>query len=129
MPKAPAKIAPAPRAGRATARGRKRPALPRHIEIRQRGLAATIGAAAKQARTRAGLTQADVAAAVGTHPEVYGLFIPATRSKDLSDSPPSERAVLTLEDMVILGKIGGDVVRQLRALEKILLGWAGTDDL
>jgi transcriptional regulator with XRE-family HTH domain len=72
MPKAPAKIAPAPRAGRPTARGRKRPALPRHIEIRQRGLAATIGAVAKQARARAGLTQADVAAALGTHPEVYG---------------------------------------------------------
>jgi transcriptional regulator with XRE-family HTH domain len=35
-------------------------------------LAATIGAAAKQARTRAGYTQADVAEAIGTHPEVYG---------------------------------------------------------
>jgi hypothetical protein len=40
-----------------------------------------------------------------------------------------DRAVLTLEDMVSLGKIGGNVVRQIRALEKILLGWVGTDDL
>jgi hypothetical protein len=30
---------------------------------------------------------------------------------------------------VSLGKIGGNVARQIRALEKILLGWAGTDDL
>lgn len=72
MTKAPAKIPPAPRSGHPTVRGRKRSPLPRHIEIRQRGLAATIGAVAKQARTRAGLTQADIAAAVGTHPEVYG---------------------------------------------------------
>lgn len=40
-----------------------------------------------------------------------------------------DHAVLTLEDMVSLGKIGGNVVRQIRALEKILLGWVGTDDL
>ena len=40
-----------------------------------------------------------------------------------------DRAVLTLEDMVSLGKIGGSVVRQIRALEKILLGWVDTDDL
>lgn len=31
--------------------------------------------------------------------------------------------------MVSLGKIGGNVVRQIGALEKILLGWVGTDDL
>jgi hypothetical protein len=40
-----------------------------------------------------------------------------------------DRAVLTLEDMVSVGKIGGNVVKQIRALEKILLGWVGTDDL
>jgi hypothetical protein len=40
-----------------------------------------------------------------------------------------DHAVLTLEDMVSLGKIGGNVVRQIRALEKILLGWVGTNDL
>jgi hypothetical protein len=39
-----------------------------------------------------------------------------------------DRAVLTLEDMVSLGKIGGNVVRQIRTLEKILAGWVGTDD-
>jgi transcriptional regulator with XRE-family HTH domain len=93
MPKAPAKIAPAPRAGRPTARGRKRPPLPRHIEIRQRGLAATIGAAAKQARTRAGLTQADVAAAVGTHPEVYGRM---ERGAVMPSVPTLMRVCLTL---------------------------------
>jgi hypothetical protein len=38
-------------------------------------------------------------------------------------------AVLTLEDMVMLGEIGGNTVRQSRALEKILAGWVGTDDL
>ncbi|MBN1209174.1 MAG: helix-turn-helix transcriptional regulator [Myxococcaceae bacterium] len=72
MTKAPAKAPAAARSGRPTARGRKRPALPRHIEIRQRGLAATIGAVAKQARTHAGLTQQDVAEGVGIVPEVYG---------------------------------------------------------
>jgi hypothetical protein len=71
MAKAPAKSPAAARSRCPTARGRKRPALPRHIEIRQRGLAATIGTVAKHARTRAGLTQADVAEALGTHPEVY----------------------------------------------------------
>jgi transcriptional regulator with XRE-family HTH domain len=35
-------------------------------------LAATIGAVAKQARQRAGYTQADIAEAMGTHTEVYG---------------------------------------------------------
>jgi len=42
------------RSRRPTARGRKQLALPRHIEIRQHRLAATIGTVAKQARTRAG---------------------------------------------------------------------------
>ena len=93
MPKVPTKIAPVPRAGRPTARGRKRSALPRHIEIRQRGLAATIGAAAKQARTRAGLTQADVAAAVGTHPEVYGRM---ERGEVMPSVPTLMRVCLTL---------------------------------
>jgi hypothetical protein len=41
----------------------------------------------------------------------------------------ADHAVLTLEDMVSLGKIGGNVARQIRALEKILLGWAGMDEL
>lgn len=74
-------------------RGRKRAHLPRHIEIRQRGLAATIGAVAKQARTRAGLTQADVAAAVGTHPEVYGRM---ERGEVMPSVPTLMRVCLTL---------------------------------
>lgn len=93
MPKAPATIPPAPHSGRRTVRGRKRPPLPRHIEIRQQGLAATIGAAAKQARTRAGLTQADVAAAVGTHSEVYGRI---ERGEVMPSVPTLLRVCLTL---------------------------------
>jgi transcriptional regulator with XRE-family HTH domain len=93
MTKVPAKIPPAPRSGRPTVRGRKRPPLPRHIEIRQRGLTAIIGAVAKQARTRAGLTQADVAAAVGTHPEVYGRM---ERGEVMPSVPTLMRVCLTL---------------------------------
>ncbi len=72
MVKPPTKLLAAARSGRPRARVGKRVILPLHIESRQRRLAATIGAAAKQARTRAGYTQADVAEAIGTHPEVYG---------------------------------------------------------
>jgi transcriptional regulator with XRE-family HTH domain len=93
MAKVPAKPPAAARSGRPTARGRKRPALPRHIEIRQRGLAATIGTVAKQARTRAGLTQADVAAALGTHPEVYGRM---ERGEVMPSVPTLMRLCLTL---------------------------------
>jgi transcriptional regulator with XRE-family HTH domain len=93
MAKAAAKIPSTPRSGRPTARGRKRPALPRHIEIRQRQLAATIGAVAKQARTRAGLTQADVAEALGTHPEVYGRM---ERGAVMPSVPTLMRMCLTL---------------------------------
>jgi transcriptional regulator with XRE-family HTH domain len=93
MAKAPAKTPAAARSGRPMARGRKRPALPRHIEIRQRGLAATIGTVAKQARTRAGLTQADVAAALGTHPEVYGRM---ERGEVMPSVPTLMRMCLTL---------------------------------
>ena len=93
MSKAPAKTPTAARSGRPTARGRKRPPLPRHIEIRQRGLAATIGTVAKQARTRAGLTQADVVAVVGTHPEVYGRI---ERGEVMPSVPTLMRVCLTL---------------------------------
>lgn len=93
MTKAPAKTPAAARAGRPTARGRKRPALPRHIEIRQRGLAATIGAVAKQARTRAGLTQQDVAEGVGIVPEVYGRI---ERGVSLPSVPTLFRLCITL---------------------------------
>ncbi|WP_225413685.1 helix-turn-helix domain-containing protein [Stigmatella hybrida] len=93
MAKAPSKTPAAARSRRPTARGRKRPALPHHIEIRQRGLAATIGTVAKQARTRAGLTQADVAAALGTHPEVYGRM---ERGEVMPSVPTLMRMCLTL---------------------------------
>jgi transcriptional regulator with XRE-family HTH domain len=93
MSTAPAKTPAATRSGRPTARGRKRPALPRHVEIRQRGLAGTIGTVAKQARTRAGLTQADVAEALGTHPEVYGRM---ERGEVMPSVPTLMRVCLTL---------------------------------
>jgi len=93
MAKAPAKTPAASCSGRPTARGRKRPALPRHIEIRQRGLASTIGTVAKQARTRAGLTQAEIAEALGTHPEVYGRM---ERGEVMPSVPTLMRMCLTL---------------------------------
>ena len=93
MPRAPAKTPAAAHSRRPTARGRKRPPSPRHIEIRQSRLAATIGAVAKQARTRAGLTQADVAAALGTHPEVYGRM---ERGAVMPSVPTLMRMCLTL---------------------------------
>jgi transcriptional regulator with XRE-family HTH domain len=48
---------------------------------------------AKQARTRAGLTQADVAAALGTHPEVYGRI---ERGEVMPSVPTLMRMCLTL---------------------------------
>ncbi|MDY7233322.1 helix-turn-helix domain-containing protein [Hyalangium rubrum] len=93
MPRATAKTPAAAHSRRPTARGRKRPSPPRHIEIRQSRLASTIGAVAKQARTRAGLTQADVAAALGTHPEVYGRM---ERGEVMPSVPTLMRMCLTL---------------------------------
>ncbi len=93
MPRAPAKTPAAAHSRRPTARGRKRSPPPRHIEIRQSRLASTIGAVAKQARTRAGLTQADVAAALGTHPEVYGRM---ERGEVMPSVPTLMRMCLTL---------------------------------
>jgi transcriptional regulator with XRE-family HTH domain len=72
MPRAPAKTPAATRSRRPSARTRKPFPLPRYIEIRQRRLPATLSAALKQARKRAGMTQAEVAEAIATHPEVYG---------------------------------------------------------
>jgi len=72
MPRAPTTTPAAARSRRTTGRNHKPSLLPRHIEIRQRRLPATLGAALKQARTRAGMTQAEVAEAIGTHTEVYG---------------------------------------------------------
>jgi transcriptional regulator with XRE-family HTH domain len=72
MAKAPTKPPAAPRSERSTARAGKRAPLPRYSENDERQLAATIGAVARQARKRAGYTQADMAEAMGTHTEVYG---------------------------------------------------------
>ncbi len=93
MPRAPAKTPAAAHSRHPTARGRKRPAPSRHIEIRLRRLSGTIGAVAKQARTRAGLTQADVAEALGTHPEVYGRM---ERGTVMPSVPTLMRMCLTL---------------------------------
>ncbi|MFL5345994.1 MAG: protein kinase domain-containing protein [Hyalangium sp.] len=62
-----------------TARRRKRPPLPRHIQSRESRLPATIGQGARLARARAGLTQAEVAEALGSEgrgcgPAVLGAF-------------------------------------------------------
>jgi transcriptional regulator with XRE-family HTH domain len=72
MQRAPAKTPAAARSRRSTERNRKPSRLPRHVEIRQRQLPATLGAALKQARKRAGMTQAEVAEGIGNAPEVYG---------------------------------------------------------
>jgi transcriptional regulator with XRE-family HTH domain len=72
MPRAPEKPPAAARSRRPTERNRKPSPLPRHIEIRQRRLPATLGAALKQARKRAGMTQAEAAEGIGIASEVYG---------------------------------------------------------
>lgn len=66
MPRTPTKTSANARSRRSAAR------VPRHIEIRQRQLQATLSTTLRQARKRAGMTQVEVAAAIGTHPEVYG---------------------------------------------------------
>jgi transcriptional regulator with XRE-family HTH domain len=72
MPRAPAKPPAAARSRRPTERNRKPSPLPRHIEIRQRRLPVTLSAALKQARKRAGMTQAEAAEGIGIAPEVPG---------------------------------------------------------
>lgn len=51
---------------------RKLPVLPLDAQRREQRLAATLGRAARLARSRAGLTQQDVAEGVGIVPDVYG---------------------------------------------------------
>jgi transcriptional regulator with XRE-family HTH domain len=72
MPRAPAKLPSIGRSRRSTERNRKTFPLPRHIAIRQRRLPATLSAALKQARKRAGMTQAEAAEGISIAPEVYG---------------------------------------------------------
>jgi transcriptional regulator with XRE-family HTH domain len=67
--------------------------VPRHFEIRQRQLKATLSAALKQARKRAGMTQVEVAEAIGTHPEVYGRM---ERGAVMPSVPTLLRLCLTL---------------------------------
>lgn len=57
--------------GRRGAR-RKGPSLPLAVRRMEKRLASTVGEASRQARMRAGLTQADVAEKIGVATEVYG---------------------------------------------------------
>jgi transcriptional regulator with XRE-family HTH domain len=72
MPRAPVNPPAVARSRRPTERNRKPTPLPRHIAIRQHRLPVTLSAALKQARKRAGMTQAEVAHGIGNAPEVYG---------------------------------------------------------
>ncbi|HEX8703145.1 MAG TPA: helix-turn-helix transcriptional regulator [Myxococcaceae bacterium] len=72
MPRAPANTPAVARSRRSTERNRTPPPLPRHILIRQHRLPATLSAALKQARKRAGMTQSEAAEGIGIAPEVYG---------------------------------------------------------
>lgn len=74
-------------------RRRKRPSLPLHIQLRESRLPATIGQGARLARARAGLTQADVAEAIGMATEVYGRM---ERGRHLPSVPALMRVCLTL---------------------------------
>jgi transcriptional regulator with XRE-family HTH domain len=93
MPRVPAKTPAAARSRRSAGRARRRPHVPRHIEIRQRQLQATLSATLKQARKRAGMTQVEVAEAIGTHPEVYGRM---ERGAVMPSVPTLLRLCLTL---------------------------------
>jgi len=59
----------------------------------EKKLASTVGKAARLARMRAGLTQADVAARIGVAPEVYGRM---ERGKMLPSVPTLMRMCLAL---------------------------------
>lgn len=93
MEKAPEKFSATARSGHPTSRRRKRPPLPRHIQIRESRLPSTIGQGARLARARAGLTQAEVAEASGMATEVYGRL---ERGLHLPSVPTLMRVCLTL---------------------------------
>ena len=93
MEKTPANTPAAAHSRRPTAQRRKRSSLPRHIEIRQDRLPATLGAALKQARQRAGMTQAEVAEGIGSAAEVYGRM---ERGRALPSVPTLLRLCLIL---------------------------------
>lgn len=72
MSRAPVNPPAAAHSRRPTERNRKPIPLPKHIELRQRRLPAALSAALRQARKRAGMTQAEAAEGIGIAPEVYG---------------------------------------------------------
>jgi transcriptional regulator with XRE-family HTH domain len=77
-------------------RGRRHVRLPlaRHVQKREEQLAPTIASAARQARNRAGLTQAEVAQGAGVATEVYGRM---ERGLLLPSVPTLLRLCLTLQ--------------------------------
>lgn len=68
--------------------------VPRHVQKREKQLAPMIANAARQARNRAGLTQAEVAQGAGVATEVYGRM---ERGLLLPSVPTLLRLCLTLQ--------------------------------
>jgi transcriptional regulator with XRE-family HTH domain len=94
MLKAPHTTSAARPARRVARRPQLRPALPRHVQKREKQLPPTLGNAAKQARNRAGLTQEEVADGAGVATEVYGRM---ERGLMLPSVPTLLRLCLTLQ--------------------------------
>ncbi|WP_225412989.1 helix-turn-helix transcriptional regulator [Stigmatella hybrida] len=72
---------------------RKRPLLPEDAQRREQRLASTLGMAVREARMRAGLTQAELAESIGTATEVYGRL---ERGKMLPSVPTLFRLCVAL---------------------------------
>ncbi|MBN1210301.1 MAG: helix-turn-helix transcriptional regulator [Myxococcaceae bacterium] len=85
-----ARVAKSPSRGKSR---RRRPVLPRDAQRREHQLAATLGRSVRAARMRAGLTQADLAASIGTATEVYGRL---ERGKMLPSVPTLFRLCVAL---------------------------------
>lgn len=68
-------------------------AVPPAVRRMEKNLASTVGEAARMARMRTGLTQADVASRIGVAPEVYGRM---ERGKMLPSVPTLLRMCLAL---------------------------------
>jgi transcriptional regulator with XRE-family HTH domain len=84
----------AARSTRRRVRSHVRLPLPSHVQKREKQLAPTIANAARQARNRAGLTQAEVAQGAGVATEVYGRM---ERGLLLPSVPTLLRLCLTLQ--------------------------------
>jgi transcriptional regulator with XRE-family HTH domain len=93
MLKAPHASSAASRSSRHVVRRHMQPPVPRHVQKREKQLAPTIANAARQARGRAGLTQAEVAEGAGVATEVYGRM---ERGLMLPSVPTLLRLCLTL---------------------------------